>query len=97
MVRDELWPYSSSGIGMRSGWKAGNLKVWCGLESRADADVIATAFEVSRRYRGIVRYAMGKKGCVVWDVRPALFLRFVALLDQRRTCKVVQEQVSFTT
>jgi hypothetical protein len=26
-VRDELWPYSSSGIGMRSGWKAGNLNV----------------------------------------------------------------------
>jgi hypothetical protein len=44
-LREELWPYSSSSRGMRSGWKAGNLNVWLGLGSRADVSVIATALE----------------------------------------------------
>jgi hypothetical protein len=76
-LRDELWPYSSSSSGMRSGWKAGNLNVWLGLGSRADVSVIATVLEgvVGGRYRGAVRYAMGK-GCDggVLDSLVSLFL-----------------------
>lgn len=34
---------SSSGVGSRSGWKAGNLKVALGLGSRANGGVMATA------------------------------------------------------
>lgn len=49
---------------MRSGWKAGNLKVALGLGSRADGGDMATAEQsvVERSegvYRERVRYAMG--------------------------------------
>lgn len=45
--RDELKPkWSSSGMGNRSGWKAGNLKVAFGLASLADADVDVIAMAV---------------------------------------------------
>jgi hypothetical protein len=35
--------WSSSGVGSRSGWKAGNLKVALGLGSRANGGVMTTA------------------------------------------------------
>jgi hypothetical protein len=51
-VRDELTPNgSSSCVGSRSGWKAGNLKVACGGGSTGDADAIAaTAREYDRGF-----------------------------------------------
>ena len=43
--RDELSPYlpSSSGVGIKSGWKAGNRKVALGLGSRARVGIMAVA------------------------------------------------------
>tara|TARA_R110002003_G_scaffold214_9_gene16088 strand:- start:21743 stop:21958 length:216 start_codon:yes stop_codon:yes gene_type:complete len=58
--REELNGKSSSGMGIRSGWKAGNLNVACGLESRSDVGAMATALEVFvGRDRGTLGYAMG--------------------------------------
>jgi hypothetical protein len=65
-VREELRPYSysSSGIGMRSGWKAGNLNVVCGLGSRAEEGAMANALGVSRGCVGCSFVTpWGPKGC----------------------------------
>jgi hypothetical protein len=74
-VREELRPYSysSSGIGMRSGWKAGNLNVVCGLGSRAEEDAMASALGVSRGCEGLfVRHAMGTERVRSWMSRAGL-------------------------
>jgi hypothetical protein len=58
-VRDELSPNgSSSWVGRRSGWNAGNLKVAFGFESSGDAETIARAVRRSWRVRYVVREAM---------------------------------------
>lgn len=56
--RDDVRPHSkpSSGMGVRSGWKAGNLKVWLGLGSRLDEDAMAAGkdYRVKGRKREVV-------------------------------------------
>jgi hypothetical protein len=48
--REELRPNgSSSCVGSNSDWKAGNLKVECGLESRAAGDMVAGADKLWER------------------------------------------------
>lgn len=69
-LRDELKGYSSSGMGSRSGWKAGNLKVALGLESRPEIEAMARGRGgvVEEEGRGLVGYAIwGRKGAMFRD------------------------------
>jgi hypothetical protein len=74
VVREELRAYSSSGMGSKSGWNAGNLKVALGLESRPEIDAMARCpggVEGMRSWFRWLRH-LGRKGCDVEDARSGL-------------------------
>jgi hypothetical protein len=64
-VREELRPKSSSGVGIKSGWKAGNLNVVCGLGSRAFAEAIACGVRARGGFVNIQVFVTPLEGCVV--------------------------------